>query len=293
MNGQGNLYFVPNGKVLYEKFKDIDNLNLLFNKFMKWREGNNKEFKDNRQELFNDIIKLSNKLLINEIIQRNKNIIEKLNSTYWDSESFEMVNDWRLVVGLGAHHPYETSMTFEHLYGIPIIPGSSLKGVFRAYCIYKAVNMDIKQVNQIDEDIEKKDENMVLEILKKYKADGWNSLKEIERILLLVGNQSYSANLIFLDAVPVEKIKFKKDIMTPHFAKYYSEKSYPNDTESPIPIQFLTIENTKFKFFFILDKKRLSKDTDKIKEYVKTNTKEALILFGIGAKTNVGYGHFK
>ncbi len=293
MNGKENLYFVPNGNVHYEKFKDIDNLNLLFNKFLRWKEGNNKEFKDNRRELFNNIIKLSNKLLMNEIVQRNKNIIDKLNHAYWDSESFEMISDWRLVVGLGAHHPYETSMTLEHLYGVPIIPGSSLKGVFRAYCIYKAVNMDISKVDNVDKEIEEMEEKKILEIFKNFKDNGWDSLSETEKILILVGNQSYAWNLIFLDAVPVEKLKFKKDIMTPHFANYYSGKSYPNDTESPVPIQFLTIEHAKFRFSYILDKKRLIRDIDKIKNYVKTNLKEALELFGVGAKTLIGYGHFK
>ncbi|MBK9095192.1 MAG: hypothetical protein IPM84_21030 [Anaerolineae bacterium] len=40
--------------------------------------------------------------------------------------------DWRLVTGLGRKGPLEVGFTF-HRYGFPILPGSSLKGLARAW----------------------------------------------------------------------------------------------------------------------------------------------------------------
>src|SRR5260370_38167739 len=49
------------------------------------------------------------------------------------AETFELTLDWRMIVGLGGETVLETDITLHHLYGIPIIPGSALKGLTRAY----------------------------------------------------------------------------------------------------------------------------------------------------------------
>ncbi|MFN4220568.1 MAG: type III-B CRISPR module RAMP protein Cmr6, partial [bacterium] len=43
----------------------------------------------------------------------------------------------RLIVGLGSGHVLETSIILHHLYGIPYIPASALKGVFRMVSFWK------------------------------------------------------------------------------------------------------------------------------------------------------------
>ena len=40
-----------------------------------------------------------------------------------------------MVVGLGGESVYETSITLHHIYGIPYIPASSIKGVVRSWII--------------------------------------------------------------------------------------------------------------------------------------------------------------
>ena len=50
-------------------------------------------------------------------------------------ESREMSVDWRLVVGLGGAAVYETAMTLHHVYGIPYLPGSAVKGVTRSRAV--------------------------------------------------------------------------------------------------------------------------------------------------------------
>src|SRR6266699_2079206 len=46
---------------------------------------------------------------------------------------FDAALDWRMVIGLGGESVLETDITLHHLYGIPFIPGSALKGLTRAY----------------------------------------------------------------------------------------------------------------------------------------------------------------
>lgn len=43
----------------------------------------------------------------------------------------------RLIVGLGSSHVLETSITLQHIYGIPYIPSSSLKGVCRMIAFWE------------------------------------------------------------------------------------------------------------------------------------------------------------
>ncbi len=47
--------------------------------------------------------------------------------------TFSAALAWRMVVGLGGESVLETDLTLHHLYGVPMIPGSALKGLTRAY----------------------------------------------------------------------------------------------------------------------------------------------------------------
>jgi len=50
-----------------------------------------------------------------------------------EATCFDVSLDWRIVIGLGGESVLETDITLHHLYGIPFIPGSALKGLTRAY----------------------------------------------------------------------------------------------------------------------------------------------------------------
>ncbi len=47
----------------------------------------------------------------------------------------DLATDWRIIQGLGIESVYEVSMTLHHVYGIPYIPASVLKGVVRSWII--------------------------------------------------------------------------------------------------------------------------------------------------------------
>ncbi len=129
-------------------------------------------------------------------------------------------------------------------------------------------------------------EDLLLKVL-----EGWD---ELDRVREVFGNQARRGKVVFLDAYPVKGPTIKTDIMNPHFLKYYSEGSPPVDSMSPVPIHFLTVEDTPFRFF-IMAEERHSDVLDEpiggkvMAEWVRSALKE----HGIGAKTSVGYGYMK
>ncbi|HMV45727.1 MAG TPA: type III-B CRISPR module RAMP protein Cmr6, partial [Leptospiraceae bacterium] len=129
--------------------------------------------------------------------------------------------------------------------------------------------------------------------------------------------------IIFFDAYPINLINesIKVDIMNPHYSDYYSSEGNnikpPGDYYNPVPIPFLTVQNTSFQF--IIGTKQIPKKIIEYKEYEKLKPfdesslkseerfkdsftlidlaylwlKLALAEHGIGAKTAVGYGYMK
>lgn len=164
--------------------------------------------------------------------------------------------DWRMVVGMGTDHVQETSMTLHHVYGVPIIPGSAIKGVVRSWVIDK--------------------------------FDGKEDLALADSDFLAVfGSQEQEGKVQFLDAYPNENsVSFAVDIMNPHFPKYYAGTSRPTDDQNPVPINFLTIEQTEFRFLLVAKEQALV-------ELAKGWLSDAITNKGLGAKTAVGYGYFR
>jgi len=117
--------------------KLINNFALRLNKAVQFdKEGTPRFFYENKKthEKF-DILK--EKDLINIL----ENTASKYANHYnqWikklADKNFPLTLSWRLVVGLGAASVYETSMTLHHIYGIPYLPGSAIKGITRSYRI--------------------------------------------------------------------------------------------------------------------------------------------------------------
>jgi len=226
----------------------------------------------------------------------------------------------RLVVGLGAGHVLETSLTLHHIFGIPYIPASALKGVVRMVSFWEIAG---KLNKKSDNEIEKLQEQLY---------DNELSGSDSEKILkhkLLFGTQNFKGLLVFLDAYPEIQDNqqiFELDVMTPHYQGYYTKNQVPGDWENPNPIIFLTVKKgITFCFNVLFDKYRAEeilrddefpkKAKEIIKEWidnlsklsvgaeetlrddefpknVKKWLKDALTEFGIGAKTRLGYGIF-
>ncbi len=182
--------------------------------------------------------------------------------------TFQASLDWRMVVGLGGESVLETDITLHHLYGIPFIPGSALKGLTRAYVTGE------------------------IEGYKSEKRENDND--DIQRIF---GEEKQAGSVIFFDAMPTDgKAAFALDIMNPHYGDYYGGNKPPTNDQNPVPVTFLTVTGTTFTFALIPrraaskeQKTQHVKDVEQVKEWLG----EALRQYGIGGKTSAGYGYFK
>jgi CRISPR-associated protein Cmr6 len=204
------------------------------------------------------------------IIEKQKQLVQ----LYQQYESLQLKVNWRLIVGLGYESVYETSITLHHIYGIPYIPASAIKGVLRSWIITeyfgeKEGKLDLKKAEE-------------------------RALKD-KGFLMLFGDTDQKGEIAFMDAFPMSEPSIEADIMNPHYGAYYAEGKAPVDTKNPIPIMFLTVTNTSFLFQWGISKadKRILTGIFKdktIMEVINEKLPEALDLHGIGAKTSAGYG---
>lgn len=181
---------------------------------------------------------------------------------------FSMKTDWRFVAGLGRKGPLEVGFAF-HRYGFPILPGSSVKGIARAYAsLYLGKD--------------EKDE----EFLAIFGCAPQGSEDE-------TGAQCGGA--IFFDAIPASLPKLDMDIMNPHFPDYYQDKSGktpPTDSQSPVPVYFLTVAPGTEFHFAVGWRGMLDDESKKLRNKAEEWLRKGLMELGAGAKTSAGYGYF-
>lgn len=174
-----------------------------------------------------------------------------------------------LVTGIGINHEatiegeFKLGVHFDWTYGMPVVYGSSVKGVLRSYFE--------EFYNQ---------------------TDGQPSVEDAFDDIFNGGKKSIYQRDIFFDAVLVNADEQGRilcsDSITPHG---------DNPLKNPIPITFLKIApGCKLEFRFKLVDTVIVKDD---KALILTAAqklgifKTILTTVGIGAKTNVGYGQLK
>lgn len=176
-------------------------------------------------------------------------------------------NSYAFATGLGRNHPVENGFAWHHVLGVPYLPGSSVKGMVRAWAEMNAQNQT------------EKDE--IREIFGP-KADPSHR-----------NNDACVGTVVFLDALPISSVRLKADIMTPHYGPYYQSEGHleaPADWHSPIPIPFLTVAPDQAFCFAVLPRRgNGNEDCQKVAAWLT----EALAWQGAGAKTAVGYGRFE
>jgi len=169
-------------------------------------------------------------------------------------QTFTLCAASRVIVGLGAESVLETSIRLHRIYGFPVIPGSALKGVARAYAKL----------------IEGKDENdpTFAEVFGKSPP------------------KAQAGKVIFFDAIPANSanLTLELDVMNPHYAPYYQGTAPPADYHNPVPVFFLTIGPGSAFLFAVASRE------EKLAAQAQKWLIRALTKMGIGAKTVAGYG---
>lgn len=162
----------------------------------------------------------------------------------------------RFVTGLSATAAMQTGMVFHYTYGVPYLPGSSVKGACRAAA---------EPADEAVYGTERKQDE------KRPTAD------------------YHGGGVVFLDALPCAPPKLEIDVMTPHHTEYYENKpEYKDapDVENPVPVFFMaTPKDTMFLFAFV------AKNPDLL-ELVEEDWRNACEE-GFGAKVSSGYGWFE
>lgn len=195
-----------------------------------------------------------------------------------------LVLDFRLVtpmaVGLGNETVLENGLAFNRIYGMPMIPGSSLKGLLRRAAA------DLFGIRIADDQWDPGDDDATA---RAKMGPSWNETMETWRALF--GSPDAMAGLVVFDAwlKPTETVKpFRVDVLTPHHREYYAGKQpLPLDSDQPNPVSFLSVRpQTVFTFAIQLP-------SEEWRDAMTSILRHAVAHLGVGAKSNSGYGYFR
>ncbi len=177
-----------------------------------------------------------------------------------DPAPIDLTTQGRLIVGLGSENVIETGIRLHHTYGMPIIPGSALKGLAAHFC------------DQVWGPAE----------------EGFRKGRIYHQ--LLFGTTDDSGCITFHDAwlTPKSPEPLRLDVMTPHHPKWLDGSVAPTDFDSPIPIPFLSVTGD-----FRVAVSWHGPTSNKAKNWSNlalSLLRDALEEWGIGGKTTSGYG---
>jgi len=207
----------------------------------------------------------------------------------------------RLVIGHGNPAPTEVGLTVQRTWGVPVIPGSALKGLLSHYmtAVYGPVTMDADDSERA-----------------KFAPPWWQDGKllrgpgEYHRILFGAPDapkdravpqefpdEATCGAVIFYDAlyVPTPPDRpdrpYARDVLTVHQKEYYQQHGaeWPNDYDNPNPVTFLTVKPDT-RFLIAIGRRP---GFDDWAGFAIERMREALTEWGIGAKTTGGYGRVR
>lgn len=209
-----------------------------------------------------------------------------------------------LVTGIGINHEakiegeFKLGVHFDWTYGMPVVYGSSVKGVLRSWFMdvyetsdkkYYECGIDAGDLmmnifeGAYDRDIDAEK--------KRYGKDWEDKVTDPEKRIYKSHKSTYDRD-IFFDAVLTGADKKGRilcsDSITPH-----GGENHDNPLKNPTPLTFMKIApgcTLEFRFKLVdsvIDGKKFPAAQK------KTLFEEILKTVGIGAKTNVGYGQMK
>lgn len=217
-------------------------------------------------------------------------------------ENFRLKTAYRLVIGAGYPSFIENGFLFHHVYGIPYIPGETLKGLARAVFILsvaEAIKGETK-LSKIEEELSEEVEGISYQIPMKINIilDDYTIENPVETFRKIFGSKKRRGQVIFFDAYPVEfkpSEHFEADIMNSHYGDYYQSGKAPADWLSPNPIHFLALKEG-IVFEFNLGLAPLEPMEDNEEKLLLATARRLLEVglenFGVGNKKRKGYGWF-
>ncbi len=325
------LYPLPNDTVAILKTNSakISNLGLAIDKYLKVYELSDRDERDKpikSSEVWkhppeiklrkwaaeHSQIKTEMQTIVKSVAERHEALLKSVNA-----RTFIAAPDYRVVVGFGAEHVLETNLYLHRIYGFPVIPGSALKGLARAFAFWElAAKLQLPALDFDELDRRKRLPHpppSPLQLLDKLLSEGEDrkrekalgNLKEepncraieslrnltlaawkekVQDFYTVFGTQSNRGSITFFDAYPTTAPKLEPDILNPHFPDYYGDKNKrtpPSDNQNPKPNYFLTVAaNQEFRFAV----------AGNLAEKAEAWLKQGLATLGVGGKTSSGYG---
>lgn len=217
------------------------------------------------------------------LINRQKSLINTLESSH--RLSITATSTSPFMTGTGMEHPLENGFAFLNPYGLPYLPGSSIKGVLRNTA------------------------RLLAEDAFGEGRQGWTG-PAIEALFgseVPTGGEDADAfrrgALLFWDVIvaPKEQIKggqktqsMKVDILTPHQSHYLQNGATPHDSGDPNPVPFLCVgPGATFNFHIQANPGLLGEYAEVWQDLMQVCFQHAFDWLGFGAKTAVGYGVLK
>jgi CRISPR-associated protein Cmr6 len=225
-------------------------------------------------------------------------------------EKFRLKTAYRLVIGAGYPSFIENGFLFHHVYGIPYIPGETLKGLARAVFILSVVEamkgkFDPSKIEEVlseeaEKEVSEEAKGILHQIPEKINIilDNYTIESPVETFRKIFGSKKRRGQVIFFDAYPVDfdpSEHFEADIMNSHYGDYYQSGKAPADWLSPNPIHFLALKEG-IDFEFSLGLAPLEPMEDNEEKLLLTTARKLLKVglenFGVGNKKRKGYGWF-
>ena len=164
----------------------------------------------------------------------------------------------RLAIGLGAASLLENGLTLLKTWGVPLLPGSSLKGLAASTAHKLAADPQWRR------------------------AVGQEAGGAAHEALF--GTTEGAGCVVFHDAwwVPeTDKLPLDRDVMTVHHQHYYEGTTAPLDSDEPVPVPFLTTRGS-----FLVALSGPAEWVLAARQLLQLGLAEE----GLGAKTSAGYG---
>jgi CRISPR type III-B/RAMP module RAMP protein Cmr6 len=182
--------------------------------------------------------------------------------------TFVLKTQSRLLVGSGYKNALEVGMTFHHPGGFPYLPGSSIKGVCRAWA------EEVLGEAEVPKDHLKRVFGSRSKRIDDHAPEGEGSFVR--------------GAVRFYDALPAHGFpKLEVDLLNPHVPGYYRSGEAPASWQDPTPVPFLTVASGQ-PFRFTL----ASPDAEALRD-AEAWLRDALTQLGAGSKTSAGYGYFE
>jgi CRISPR type III-B/RAMP module RAMP protein Cmr6 len=204
-------------------------------------------------------------------------------------------------------------------YGLPVIPGSAVKGCARRMALQALHDWCVHPETPDDPTLPcrsgfKSPTEMLAAIARIFgwveqdwsdradpsnRSDFFWAANHDPQVLnaakaALPPHSDFAGTIAFLPAGPNRDPGLELDVVTPHHTAYYERRNpVAPDTEDPVPVYFPAVKPQEKNQHFAFPLIPLSRAADGDLQIAKTFLSQGLELMGLGAKTRAGYGWFE